>query len=101
MTILVYAVDDAERHPFEMPGGFRHDIVFFATPAGEEGAPDELPEGEYWVRLEDSKRIYDDGVLRIVSPLDSAVTAEIELSEEQEDWLEWMIEHGIQRVRLE
>jgi len=87
--------------PFEMPGRFRHDVTYFCTPAGEPGAPQTLAEHEYWVRLEDARRIYEDGVVRIVSPLDSATTAELEITEEQEAWLEWMIEYEIEHVRLE
>jgi hypothetical protein len=39
-------------------------------------------------------------VLLLVSPLDSENQAEVELSEEQEAWLEWLVAHGIQHVRL-
>ena len=34
------------------------------------------------------------------SPLDAATKAEIELSEDHERWLEWMVEHQIQHIRL-
>lgn len=70
------------------------------TPGGEAGVP-KLPAGEYWVRLSDARQCLDDGVVRIVSPLDSDSKAEIELSEEQESWLEWMLANEIEHVRLE
>ncbi len=70
------------------------------TPAGEGGVP-KLPPGEYWVRLADARTCLDDGVVRLVSPLDSATKAEIELSEEQEAWLEWMVANGVEHIRLE
>lgn len=101
MPTLVYAVDKPELSAFEMPDVFRHDVTYFATPPGEQGVPAGLPEGEYWVRRDDARRIYDDGVIFVVSPLDSASTAELELSEEHEAWLEWMIEHEVEHVRLE
>ena len=69
------------------------------TISGEAEVP-KLPSGEYWIRLADAKSSLDEGVVRIVSPLDSASKAEIELSEEQEAWLEWMVKSGIQHVRL-
>jgi len=96
----VIAVDDRELTPFEMPDRFRMEVVYFMTPAGDQGVPD-LASGEYWIRQEDSKRWLDDGTFSIVSPLDAASKAEIELSEEQESWLEWMVENGIQHIRLE
>jgi hypothetical protein len=40
-------------------------------------------------------------VVEVVSPLAATSTAEIELTEEQELWLEWMIEHEVERIRLE
>jgi len=99
MPVLVHAVARPELAPFSMPDRFRHEITFFMTISGEAGVP-KLPAGEYWISLVDSKSTLDDGVVRIVSPLDSATKAEIEISEEQEAWLEWMIKSSIEHVRL-
>jgi hypothetical protein len=44
--------------------------------------------------------MYEEGVLRIVSPLDSSTTAELEITEEQEAWLQWVIENEIEQIRL-
>jgi hypothetical protein len=101
MPTLVYAVSKPELPPFEMPSRFRHDITYFITQAGEEGVPETIAKGEWWVRREDAQRLYDDGVVRIVSPLDSANSVEVEITEEQEAWLKWMIQHEIEHVRLE
>jgi hypothetical protein len=101
MTTLVHALDKPGLAPFRMPDRFRHDVTYFCTPAGEPGAPERLGEREYWVRLEDARQVFEDGVIRIVSPLDSDATAEIELTEEQEAWLEWMIGNEVQHVRVE
>jgi hypothetical protein len=49
--------------------------------------PETTVAGEWWVRREDALRVYDEGVIRIVSSLDSTSTAEIEITEEQEAWL--------------
>lgn len=100
MPLTITAIDRPDIPPFPMPDRFRHDVTYFATPAGVQDAPGSLPEREYWIRLEDSRRILEDGVITIVSPLDSASRTEIEITEEQERWLEWMIAHQIQRVRL-
>ena len=99
MAVLVYAVARPELEPFRMPDRFRHEITYFMTISGEGGIP-RLPAGEYWIKLADAKTSLDEGVVRIVSPLDSASRAEIELSEEQEAWLEWMVQGGIEHVRL-
>ena len=101
MPILVYAVEKPELPPFEMPARFKHDITYFVTQAGEQGVPETIAQGEWWVRREDAQRLYDEGVIRIVSPLDSANSVEVEITEEQEAWLKWMIQHEIEHVRLE
>ncbi len=63
--------------------------------------PKTLAKGEWWVRRKDALRIYDEGVVRIMSALDSANTSELEITEEQEAWLQWMIRHEIEHLRLE
>jgi hypothetical protein len=82
-----------------MPDRFRTQIVYFMTPPGQ-GVP-ALPPGEYRIRLADAQNWLDEGVVSVVSPLDAENKAELELTEEQEAWLEWMVEHQIQHVRLE
>jgi len=99
MAVFLYGVNRPELAPFQMPDRFRQEITFFMTPGGESGVP-KLGPAEYWIRLTDAKSFLDDGCLRIVSPLDSASKAEIELSEEQESWLEWMIANQIEHVRF-
>ena len=99
MSVLVYGVEKPDLSPFEMPDRFRHDIAYFMTPSGEESVG-QLAEGEYWIRLADARRWLDELVVEIISPLDSAAVAEVELTEEQEAWLEWMVEHEIEHVRL-
>ena len=101
MPALVYAVENPQLPPFEMPARFKHDITYFVTPAGEHGVPETIAAGEWWVRREDAQRIYEEGVVRIVSPLDSASTSELEITDEQEAWLKWMIQHEIEHLRLE
>jgi len=100
MSVRVFAVGRSDLPPFEMPDRFRHDITYFVTSSGEQGAPGDLADGEWWVRLEDAREIYDGGTIRIVSPLDSTSTAELEITEEQEAWLRWMVDNQIERVRL-
>ena len=84
-----------------MPDRFRRDVTYFATPPGVQDAPASLPEREYWIRTEDARRALDDGVIIIVSPLDSSYRTEIEISEDHEHWLEWLLQHHIQHILLQ
>jgi hypothetical protein len=97
--MLVYAVNRADLAPHAMPERFRTDIAYFMTPPGEHGVV-KLPPGEYWVRLTDAERWLDDGVLSVVSPLDSLNATEFELTDEQENWLRWMVANKVEHVRL-
>lgn len=99
MSILVQAVGRPELAPLRMSARFRTEIAYFMSTADEPGVP-QLGDAEYWI---DATRVgvwLDEGVFRLVSPLDSASRAEIELTEEQETWLEWMQSNGVQHVRL-
>jgi hypothetical protein len=100
MSVRVVPVERPEVVPFQMPDRFRHDVTYFVTSPGESGAPAVLGENEWFVRLADAQRFYEEGVLRIVSPLDSQSTAELEITEEQEAWLSWMIDNRIEHIRL-
>ena len=97
--MLVHALDRPNIPPLEMPDRFRTDVAYFMTPAGEPGVPP-LAKGEYWIRLTDSGRWLSEGVLCVISPLDSQKQAEIELTEEQEAWLEWLVHHAVEHLRL-
>ena len=101
MPVNVFAVDRPELAPCVMPDRFRHEIAYFAKAKGDETIPVDLGEHEYWIETEDARQIYSDGVVRLVSPLDSDATAELEISEEQETWLEWLLQHGVRHIRLE
>jgi hypothetical protein len=100
MPVTVHAVGRVDVLIHSMPDRFRHDVTYFATPAGVQDAPAALGEREYWIRADDARRILDDGVIVIVSPLDSASRTEIEITEEQERFLEWLLQNQVQHVRL-
>jgi hypothetical protein len=98
--MYVHAVDQADVPPIEMPARFKHDVAYFMTPPGQGGAPDKLPSGEYWIDRQDAERWLADGVLEVISPLDSQRHAELEISAEQEAWLEWLILHQVRHIRI-
>ncbi|MCA9242024.1 MAG: hypothetical protein KDA37_17560 [Planctomycetales bacterium] len=99
MSVQVVPVDKAGVEPLSMPDRFRHEITYFMSIPGENGIP-KLPHGEYWVRLAEAREWLDEGVVSLVSPLDSENKTELEISEEQEVWLEWMVKHEIEHIRL-
>ena len=99
MSTFVHAIDQPSLPPLKMSDRFPHEITYFMSLPGEPGVPPLAP-GEYWVGLQSASTWLDDGVFHLVSPLDSENKTEIELSEEQEAWLEWMVANRVERVRL-
>ena len=99
MATRVSAVGKPELPPFMMSDRFRHEITYFMSIPGQAG-PDVMPPGEYWISLAQSKVWLEEGVFSLVSPLDSENQTEIELSEEQEDWFQWMVVNEIEHVRI-
>jgi hypothetical protein len=100
MAVRVVALDRPDLPPLAMPERFRHEVTYFMSfPGAGEGPV--LSAGEYWIRPEDARQWLEEGVFRLVSPLDSANRTEVELSEEQEEWLEWMVQGGVQHIRLD
>lgn len=97
--VQVIPTDQPSVAPLKMPDRFRKEIVYFMTPAEGDGAPT-LGKDEYWIRAHDATKWLDDGFFSLVSPLDAESVAEIELSEDQEIWLEWMVKHNICIVKI-
>lgn len=100
MSVLVHAVGRPELAPLKMSDRFRTEIAYFMSLPEEPGVP-QLGVGEYWVDAAHAAEWLDEGVFRLVSPLDSASRAEVPLSEEHETWLEWMTANRVQHVRVD
>ena len=94
------APDQPTVPPLEMPDRFRMEIVYFMTPPGERGAPAKLGEHEYWIDADEARQWLDEGFVYVVSPLDAENQAEIELTEYHEAFLQWLVTHGVRRVRV-
>src|SRR5260370_11602066 len=77
----------------------RSQLNYFMTPPGAPGVP-EPGESEYWFDEESVGRWLDDGVFSLVSPLDTAHMTEVELSEEQEEFLTWLRSGDVRHVRV-
>jgi hypothetical protein len=97
----ITAIDKPDAPPLEMPSRFRMEVVYFMTPAGSHTAPAALGPDEYWIDAAEAKVWLDDLVISIMSPLDASSKADIELSDDHERFLEWLVKHDVQHVRLE
>lgn len=97
--VQVIPIDQPSVAPLTMPDRFRKEIVYFMSPAEGDAAPT-LGKNEYWIQAHDAAKWLDDGFFSLVSPLDAESVAEIELSEDQEIWLEWMVQHNICTVKI-
>lgn len=100
MPCRVTAIDRSDLAPLVMSDRFRTEIAYFMSLPGTPGVP-ELGPHEYWVDSTEAKKWLDEGVFHLVSPLDSESQAEVELSEEHEAWLEWLLAAGAQHLRIE
>ena len=85
--------------PREISPRFRSQLVYFMSSPGEPGVPD-LGEGEYWFDPAQVAKWMDEGVFYLVSPLDLANTTEVEITEEQEDFLRWLGVNKVRHVRI-
>ncbi|HEV3164625.1 MAG TPA: hypothetical protein VGZ22_11405 [Isosphaeraceae bacterium] len=97
--LTLVSVDRPELPPLPISARLRTQLAYFATVAGTPGLPT-LGEDEYWVTEAEASRILDEGVLYLVSPLDTANMTEVELSEEQESLLQWLCKNRVQHVRV-
>ena len=100
MSTFVYAVDKPELPPLEMPDRFRNDIRYFITQSDNDSLS-ELPPNQYCVSLEEADKWLEEGIFYLPSPLDNERQTEVEITEEQEVWLEWMVKNQIDRIRLQ
>jgi hypothetical protein len=97
--LCLVAVDRPGLAPFPVTPRLRTQLVYFATPPGSPGAP-ALGENEHWFATADAARFLDEGVISLISPLDTANMTEVEISEEQESLLGWLTSNGIQHIRV-
>ena len=97
--ILVVPIDREGVTPRVISPRFRSQLNYFVGSPGAPGIP-KLGEGEYWFDRVEVTKWLDDGVFYLVSPLDTANMTEVELSEEQEDFLSWLKTTDVSHVRI-
>ena len=96
---LIASVDHPETPSLRISPRLRSQIVYFMTPADQPGLP-AIGENEYWIAKDDVTRWLSEGVLELISPLDTDKVTEVELTEEQESFLAWLNKHGVQHIRV-
>ena len=94
------AIGRTDVKPFKISPRHRSQFVYFACPPGQQGIP-KLEEGEFFFALKETEKWQDDGVIFLVSPLDTDNMTEVELTEEQEDLMDWLVKNKLEHVRLE
>ncbi len=97
--ILAVPVENDGLAAREISPRFRSQLVYFMSSPGEPGVPD-LGEGEYWFDPVQVAKWMDEGVFYLVSPLDVANMTEVEITEEQEDFLQWLGSNGVRHIRI-
>src|SRR6476660_411466 len=97
--ILVVPLDREGLTPRPISSRFLSQLCYFMASASSPGAP-ALGEDEFWFDRDEVNRWLDDGVFYLVSPLDTANMTEVELSEEQEDFLNWLKSTDVRHVRV-
>ncbi|QDV36159.1 hypothetical protein [Tautonia plasticadhaerens] len=95
----LHPVDRPEVPPRPITERLRSQLVYFRSASDAPGVPPLGPD-EFWIAREEVDRALEEGVILLVSPLDSENFTEVELSEEQEALLEWLRRHQIQHLRV-
>ncbi len=97
--ILVIPLDRGDLTPREISPRLRTQLIYFVGAPGAAGQP-ALREDEFWFDPAEVVKWLDDGVFYLISPLDTANMTEVELTEEQEDFLGWLRAQRVQHVRV-
>ena len=100
MTYQLIPVDNPTAPPLAISARLRSQLVYFMTPPDESHVPPLQP-NDYWIDAKHSAQWFADGVFELVSPLDEEHPTVIELSEEQEAFMEWLTTHHIQHIRVQ
>ncbi len=98
-SFRISSVDNPAATPIDISERLRSQLVYFMTPSDAPHVPP-LGDEEYWIDIDNATQWLEEGVFELVSPLDSENKTAIELSEEQEVLLEWLVTSQVQHIRL-
>ncbi len=99
VAFRVTSVDNPAATSLDISERMRSQLVYFITPSDAPHVPP-LEADDYWIDTASANQLLEEGVFELVSPLDSENKTTIELSEEQETFLEWLVTHQVQHIRL-
>lgn len=94
------SVDNPTAPALDISARLCSQLVYFMTPPDAPHVP-VLAANEYWIDAACAQQWWEEGAFEVVSPLDSEHATLVELSEEQESLLEWLVTHRVQHIRLE
>ncbi|MGE3536830.1 MAG: hypothetical protein AB7N91_05240 [Candidatus Tectimicrobiota bacterium] len=100
MAYYLLAMDNTAAPHLVISPRLRSQIVYFMTPPDAPQVPP-LAANDYWIDAAQSATWFAEGVFELVSPLDGEQRTVLELSEEQEAFLEWLTTYQIQHIRVE
>jgi len=100
MAYQLVPIDNPAAPPLVISARLQSQLVYFMTPPDEPHVPPLQPT-DYWIDAAHSAQWFADGVFELVSPLDEEHPTVIELSEEQEVFMEWLTTHNIQHIRVQ
>ena len=80
-------LDKTEIDPYEISGTLRKQLPYFT----EGRIHDTGNSDKFFFPIARTSELLEDGVFYVVSPLDDQNQAEIEITDEQEDLLEWLV----------
>ncbi len=95
-NFLIYSLDKTALSPFEISPMLRKQLQYFTD--GEVRHAGSAH--EFFFPLVRTSLLLEQGVFHVVSPLDDQNQAEIEITDEQEDLLQWLVRNQIERVRV-
>lgn len=99
-TYRAIAVDNPAAPPLQVSARLRAQLVYFMTPRDAPHVPP-LEGNDYWIDAANAAQWLEDGAFEVVSPLDEEKKTSIELSEEQEILIDWLVTHQVQHIRLQ
>ena len=93
---LVIPLDKTEIAPYQISATLRKQLPYFT----EGRIHDASDSDRYFFPIARTSELLEDGVFYVVSPLDDQNQAEIEITDEQEDLLEWLVSNRIEQARV-
>jgi hypothetical protein len=92
----VIPLDKTGIDPYEISATLRKQLPYFT----EGRIQDTSNPDRFFFPIARTSELLEDGVFYVVSPLDDQNQAEIEITDEQEDLLEWLVSNQIENVQI-